>query len=212
MALIFEGHRWEWGCWFWFQWNHETWNCRCEIKLGSYNENCQNYGSIAEVANLWHACSNWHARRFHVARHVLVIFQEIKAESYILKRLQWNLDSEVVKNFNSLHCIDCRTLSIHAKGYHTFSHNTVLCENLRQPNILLCQFTTPVASFMSTGFMLANGTFFTGMTTAKLFSEQYFWMTNRNSTHGKNIAYGSGPDMVKINNFSICISYTNAIE
>ena len=47
--------------------------------------------------------------------------------------------------------------------------------------------------------MHANGKFFMGMTTAKLFSEQYFGMTNRNSTHGKNIAHGSDPDMVKIN-------------
>ena len=56
-----------------------------------------------------------------------------------------------------------------------------------------------------------NGTFFTRMT-AKLFYEQYFGMTNRNSTHGRNIAHSSGLDMVKINNCSICISYTNAME
>ena len=47
---------------------------------------------------------------------------------------------------------------------------------------------------MSQGFMHANGTFITHMTTAKLFSEHYFGMTERNS---KNIAHGSGPDMVK---------------
>ena len=42
----------------------------------------------AAVANLWHACPKWHARRFYVARHVLKIYQEIIDESYILKRLQ----------------------------------------------------------------------------------------------------------------------------
>ena len=51
--------------------------------------------------------------------------------------------------------------------------------------------------------MHANGTFFTCTMTAKLFYEQYFGMTNRNSTHGKNIVHDSGPDMVKINNLSI---------
>ena len=35
------------------------------------------------------------------------------------------------------------------------------------------------------------------MTTAKLISEQNLGMKNSNSTHGKNIAHCSGPDMVK---------------
>ena len=35
------------------------------------------------------------------------------------------------------------------------------------------------------------------MTTVILISDQYFAMTNRNSTHGKNIAHCSGPDLVK---------------
>ena len=35
------------------------------------------------------------------------------------------------------------------------------------------------------------------MTTAKLISEQNLGMKNSNSTHDKNIAHGSGPDMVK---------------
>ena len=44
------------------------------------------------------------------------------------------------------------------------------------------------------------------MTTAKLFSEQYFGTTNRTSTHDKNIAHS--PDMVYIHNRSMCILYT----
>ena len=32
------------------------------------------------------------------------------------------------------------------------------------------------------------------MSTAKLFSEQYFGMADRNSTDGKNIAHGRSPD------------------
>ena len=49
--------------------------------------------------------------------------------------------------------------------------------------------------------------------TAKLISELYFfWMKNSNSTHGKHIAHCSSPNIVKINNRSICISYTNAVE
>ena len=39
---------------------------------------------------------------------------------------------------------------------------------------------------------------------AKLYSEQYFGMANRKSMHGKNIAHGSEPDMVKISQYVFC--------
>ena len=43
-------------------------------------------------------------------------------------------------------------------------------------------------------------------------SEHCSGMANKNSTHSKNITPGSGLDMVKINNRSVCISYANAME
>ena len=39
------------------------------------------------VANLWHACPKWHARRFYVARHVLEIYQKIMTESDIFLKV-----------------------------------------------------------------------------------------------------------------------------
>ena len=67
---------------------------------------------------------------------------------------------------------------------------------------------------MNMGFIHANGTFFMRMLTEELLSEQYFEMTNRNSTHGKNIAHGSGPDKIKstIFQYDCAISDTNAME
>ena len=93
---------------------------------------------------------------------------------------------------------------------------TKLFYNIPSATISSYIFTDLGVSFMSTGFMHANGIFFTCMTTENLFSEQYFKTTNRNSTHGKDIAHVSSRiDKVEINNCSKCnISYTktNAME
>ena len=51
--------------------------------------------------------------------------------------------------------------------------------------------------FHEHGIHACKWNIFMRITSAKLISEQYFRMKNSNSTHGKNIAHCSGPDMVK---------------
>ena len=69
-------------------------------------------------------------------------------------------------------------------GYHIICFHTIYfvkTYNSGYPNIY-CYYANSLPSFLG---------FWPAWTTAKFFSEQYVGMTNRNSTHGKNIAHGS---------------------
>ena len=134
-------------------------------------------------------------------------------ESQIFKRLQWNLKSEVVKNLstvktniaNPIQNIPTTTISFHTicenwvftqyvktdcSGYRQLAGSQIYC----YANSLL---SLKVSWTLDSCMLMEHFHMHDDSKIDIWSSEQFFGMTNSNSTHDKNIAHGSGPDMVK---------------